>query len=129
VKIQHLRIARPTARLAEIAAFYQNVLAFERIAAFVDHEGFDGVMLGRSELAFHLEFTHERGTARTPAPSREHALVLYLEEGAWLAMRARIETLGIATVVSHNPYWDRHGMTIEDPDGNTIVLHRGVWKR
>ena len=127
MQIQHLRIARPTERLAELVAFYEKILGFEVIAEFVDHEGFDGVMLGRRDLGFHLEFTHERASVVAAVSFPEQLLVFYLEEPAWLDVRARLEAHGVRAVPSHNPYWDRHGITIEDPDGHGIVLHRGAW--
>jgi len=125
--IQHLRVARPTDRLGEIVAFYREFFEFEVVASFEDHEGFDGVMLGRPEDAFHLEFTHERGRTSPGAASHEHLLVLYLDEDAWHDVQLRLKSAEVPFVSSHNPYWDRHGVTIEDPDGNRIVLHRGPW--
>ena len=85
-------------------------------------------MLGRSGDAFHLEFTHERGARETAEPpSPEDLLVFYLDETEWLKARARLETFDVAPVRSHNAYWDRHGITVEDPDGFRVVLHRGPW--
>jgi hypothetical protein len=56
-------------------------------------------------------------------------LVFYLAgEEAWNAALARLAGAGVATVPAHNPYWDAHGVTIEDPDGYRIVLHRGPWR-
>jgi hypothetical protein len=34
----------------------------------------------------------------------------------------RLEDMGYHQVESENPYWDRGGVTIEDPDGWRIVL-------
>ncbi len=56
-----LRIARPTDRLQEIAALYCRGLGFERLGEFVDHLGFDGMMIGHPQHAYHLEFTQHRG--------------------------------------------------------------------
>ncbi len=123
--IQHLRLARPTDRLQEVVAFYTALFEFEIVGSFEDHEGFDGAMLGHPDSAFHFEFTHERGKRAEAVPSPEHLIVLYLEEAAWHEARERLRAHGVTPVVSHNPYWDRHGVTIEDPDGQRIVLHRG----
>jgi uncharacterized glyoxalase superfamily protein PhnB len=55
--------------------------------------------------------------------------VLYLEdEAAWDEALARLERAGVAPVRAHNPYWDVHGVTVEDPDGYRVVLHRGPWR-
>jgi hypothetical protein len=32
-------------------------------------------------------------------------------------------------VPSFNPYWDRDGVTFEDPDGYRIVLQKAAWTR
>lgn len=31
-------------------------------------------------------------------------------------------------VSSFNPYWDREGVTFEDPDGCRIVLRNAAWE-
>jgi hypothetical protein len=58
--VQHLRVARPTDRLPEVVAFYQELFEFEVLASFEDHEGVDGVVVGRRGSDFHLEFTRQR---------------------------------------------------------------------
>ncbi len=129
MRAQHLRVARPSDDLAALVAFYRDALGFELIASFEDHAGFDGVMLGHPDQPYHLEFTRERGAPAGRAPSAEHLLVFYLaDEAAWNEALARLERAGAAPVRSHNPYWDAHGVTVEDPDGYRIVLHRGAWR-
>jgi hypothetical protein len=51
--------------------------------------------------------------------------VLYLGDRA--AVDAALARLGAAPVPSANPYWDEHGVTIEDPDGFRVVLVAGNW--
>jgi catechol 2,3-dioxygenase-like lactoylglutathione lyase family enzyme len=128
VSIQHLRIARATNRLADVVAFYRDVFDFEVIGSFEDHEGFDGVMLGRPDDDFHFEFTHERGAASDLPESAENLIVFYVEDAQWDRLIARVNEGNLVAVPSYNPYWDRHGMTIEDPDGRRIVLHRRPWR-
>lgn len=53
--------------------------------------------------------------------------VLYSEESVWVDATARVRRLRVPVVESHNPYWDAHGITISDPDGYRVVLHRGSW--
>jgi hypothetical protein len=43
-----LRVARPTDNLDELVRFYRDGLGLEILFRFENHEGFDGVMLGRS---------------------------------------------------------------------------------
>ena len=42
---------------------------------------------------------------------------------------AKMKEAGFAPAASFNPYWDREGMTFEDPDGYRIVLQRAAWTR
>lgn len=119
----HLRIARPTDRLAEIERQYIEGLGFERLGGFADHAGFDGLMLGHAGAGYHLEFTQEAGVPTGGAPSAEHLLVFYLPDlSEWQAACARIATAGWQAVKAHNPYWDQHGATFADVDGYRVVL-------
>ncbi len=128
LKNMTLRIARPTDDLAALTEFYRDGLGFEELYRFVDHAGFDGVMLGHRGAPYHLEFTHRRGHAVGRAPNTEHLLVFYLpDRAAWTAAAARMRAHGLAPVASDNPYWDRHGVTFEDPDGYRVVLQNAAW--
>lgn len=125
-----LRVARPTDRLDEVVRFYRDGLGFDVIGGFQDHDGFDGVMLGHPGLMWHLEFTHHRGHRAGRAPTQDNLLVFYLpERGAWEAAVARMRAAGYDPVTSYNPYWDRQGMTFEDPDGYRVVLQNAAWER
>jgi catechol 2,3-dioxygenase-like lactoylglutathione lyase family enzyme len=123
-----LRVARSTNRMAEIKTFYAEGLGLAQLAAFEDHAGFDGIVLGAPHAPYHLEFTHERGGPAAPAAHSESLLVFYLPDAAeWQAAVDRLRALGVAPVPAHNPFWDAHGMTFEDPDGFRIVLQKSAW--
>ncbi|NVJ26926.1 MULTISPECIES: VOC family protein [Myxococcus] len=125
-----LRVARPTRSLTAVVRFYREGLGFELVGGFEDHAGFDGVMLGQVGTPYHLEFTVERGHEAPRAPSPEHLLVFYVPRRAeWEARVKRMEQAGFQPVRSHNPYWDVHGKTFEDPDGYRVVLYQGEWAR
>ena len=125
---QHLRIARPTDDLDALFAFYTEALGFEKLGEFRDHEGFDGVMLGHSEIPYHFEFTHAHGHKVGRAPTLENLLVFYFANySSWQEAVSRIEGFGASPVTSFNPFWDLHGQTYEDPDGYRIVLRNGPW--
>ncbi len=125
-----LRIARPTDRLEELAALYARALGFEELGRFVDHEGFDGILLGQRGAAYHLEFTTRRGYAAGGAPSDEHLLVFYEpEREAWKRACERMLSAGFRPVASCNPYWDVSGRSFEDPDGYRVVLQNAAWER
>ena len=124
----HLRIARPTDRLDEVVAFYISALGFIELGRFVDHDGFDGVMLGHRSAAYHLEFTHAHGHPAGAAPTKDNLLVFYLPLASdWNAVIQQIEDMGINPVASFNPYWDQNGKTYEDPDGYRIVIQHAEW--
>jgi hypothetical protein len=38
-----------------------------------------------------------------------------------------LRSAGHAPVAAFNPYWDRTGITFEDPDGYRVVLCRDGW--
>lgn len=49
------------------------------------------------------------------------------EEVEWKAAVARLEKAGYKAVKAFNPYWDRKGVTFEDPDGYRVVLQNASW--
>lgn len=123
-----LRIARPTDRLEEVVGFYRDGLGLEEIGSFVDHDGFDGVMLGAVGQPYHLELTRQRRHSAGGSPSPEHLLVFYLPDRAeWQSAVDRMERHGCVAIASHNPYWDRNGVTFADPDGYRVVLQNASW--
>lgn len=124
----HFRVARPTDRLEEIASLYERGLGFARLAEFADHEGFDGVVLGHAQLGYQIEFTAQRGHRVGQAPTRDNLLVFYFTDNeAWKGRCAQMEIAGFRKVASYNPYWDRQGVTFEDPDGYRVVLQNSLW--
>jgi catechol 2,3-dioxygenase-like lactoylglutathione lyase family enzyme len=123
-----LRVARPTDRLEEVAAFYRDGLGLTELGGFADHDGFDGVMLGAPGEAYHLELTRQRGHTVGRAPTQDHLLVFYLPDlDEWSAAVERMRKHGHRPVASYNPYWDRQGCTFEDPDGYRVVLQNAAW--
>lgn len=123
-----LRVARPSRSLHATAGFYTHALGLEVLARFTDHAGFDGVILGRPGWPYHLELTHQSEHAITPRPTAEDLLAIYLpDRDEWDAAIYRIRATGARPVPSHNPYWDQHGLTFEDPDGYRIVIANIAW--
>ncbi|HLA12678.1 MAG TPA: hypothetical protein VJ023_18985 [Pyrinomonadaceae bacterium] len=102
-----MRVARPTDKLALIKEMYMKGLGLSVLAEFVDHEGFDGVILGQSGNLYHLEFTSHRGHTAGKAPSKDHLWVFYVpDRREWQDSCARMLTAGFHQVPSDNPYWD-----------------------
>jgi catechol 2,3-dioxygenase-like lactoylglutathione lyase family enzyme len=126
--IPTLRVARPTDDLDALLPFYRDGLGFSVIGGFKDHDGFDGVILGLPGAPYHLEFTRYFGHPAGRAPTLDNLLVLYLpDRGDWEAAVGRMAAAGFAPVASFNPYWDRQGLTFEDPDGYRVVLQNAAW--
>jgi catechol 2,3-dioxygenase-like lactoylglutathione lyase family enzyme len=123
-----LRVARPSDDLDPLLKFYRDGLGFSLLYRFEDHDGFDGIMLGQEGAPYHFEFTRTRGHAAGRAPTMDNLVVFYLPDAsAWRAAVARMRAAGFAPVASFNPYWDRQGVTFEDPDGYRVVLQNAAW--
>lgn len=124
----HLRVARPTDDLAAVVRFYRDGLGLDVLSEFRDHDGFDGVMLGRPGAAYHLEFTRKVGHTAGRAPTADNLLVFYLpDHDTWAAAVTRLERHGYRPAAAFNPYWDLAGRTFEDPDGYRVVLQNAAW--
>lgn len=123
IAVAQVRVARPTDHLEDVVAFYRDGLGLPEIGRFVDHDGYDGVMLGLPDRTYHLEFTQHREGSPCPAPSRDNLLVFYIPDAAQLEqLRNRLTGLGHEPVMPENPYWLDKSLTFEDPDGWRIVL-------
>ena len=125
-----LRVARSSSDIDRLLRFYCDGLGFALLYRFEDHDGFDGIMLGGEGAPYHFEFTKKRGESRTGTPTEDDLLVFY-HPGAedWRAAVQRMRDAGFAPVRSFNPYWDRNGLTFEDPDGYRVVLQNSSWDR
>lgn len=124
----HLRIARPVSDLARAAELYARGLGLREVGRFVDHDGFDGVMLAHDGAGHHFEFTACRSHPVRPSPTPEDLVVFYLPQRAqWQQQCERMVEAGFRTVSSFNPYWDRHGRTFEDFDAYRVVLAHLRW--
>ena len=122
-----VRMARPTASLAECEKFYVTGLGMEKLGSFRGHDGFDGDMFGLPGTDWHLEFTMSDHPT-PPAPSEENLLVLYVPSADnYAQLVRRMKKCGFSPAVSLNPYWDRNGTTYMDPDGYRVVLSNQSW--
>ena len=123
-----LRIARPTDSLEDVVRFYTDGLGLTVLGSFEDHDGFDGVMIGGRGAPYHLEFTRKLGHVAGRAPTQDHLLVFYIPDASeWRTAVDRMQTAGHKPVPSFNPYWDRSGLTFQDPDGYRVVLQNAAW--
>jgi hypothetical protein len=125
-----LRIARPTNDIGMILQFYRDGVGLDLLGEFHDHDGFDGVMLGKANAPYHLEFTQLKGHVVARAPTQDNLLVFYLPDaGDYQRALARMKTQGFDAVPAFNPYWDLNGATFEDGEGYRVVFYKGIWPR
>ncbi len=123
-----LRIGRPVSDLKRSAAIYCKGLGLAELGRFENHDGFDGVMLGRPGWKWHFEFTYCRPHPVVPTPTPEDLVVLYVpDRGEWGRNCAAMLEAGFDDVAPYNPYWGIAGRTFQDPDGYRFVLQQGGW--
>lgn len=124
----HMRLARPVTDLARTRSMYCAGLDLCVLGSFEDHNGFDGVMLGRREWDCHFEFTFCRAHPIQPQSTPEDLVVLYIPVRAeWERACERALAAGFRSVASLNPYWDAHGRTFQDADTYRVVLQNAAW--
>jgi catechol 2,3-dioxygenase-like lactoylglutathione lyase family enzyme len=129
LRSSHLRVARPSRDLERTEAFWVRGLGLEVLyRAGPDAEGGHAlVMVGWPGAAWHLELVGDPDELTPPAPTEEDLLVLYLGAPVDDALVERLVTAGGRVVPARNPYWDRWGVTIADPDGYRLVLSHRTW--
>ncbi|MGI9523062.1 MAG: VOC family protein [Hyphomicrobiaceae bacterium] len=123
-----MRVARPTDNLLAIKRMYVEGLGLSVLGEFAEHDGFDGVILGFPNQAYHIEFTSRANHTFGFAPSADHLLVFYQEDDdAWKRLCAQMLSAGFVHVKSFNPYWDVCGITFADVDGYRVVIQNTAW--
>lgn len=126
-RFTQFRIARPTASISAIRAFYGiGGLNLPEVGSFENHSNYSGVMFGLPDRTYHLEFTEYTGPEPQhdlSPPSKDNLLVFFvpdLQERD--TMVERLLKVGGRVVEAENPYWRANGVTLEDPDGWRVVL-------
>lgn len=118
----HLRVARHTNNLEAIKSFYINILGFELLGSFENHDNYNGVFLGFPNADWHLEFT----TSDTKAIHQfeeDDILVLYPEtKNSYDLLLQNVENNNVTLVNPKNPYWIENGKMFLDPDGYRILI-------
>ena len=125
----HLRIARPSHDLHASERFWVDGLGLD-ILFRTGHSAEGGhalLMVGWPGAAWHLELVADPGDATPATPTEEDLLVLYLDGAIDDEVVSRLIEAGGTLVAARNPYWDRWGVTIADPDGYRLVLSTRSW--
>jgi catechol 2,3-dioxygenase-like lactoylglutathione lyase family enzyme len=117
------RIARPTAQLEQVTAFYRDGLGLPIIYCYEQDADFDGVIFGLPGRGHNLEITRHSGDGPCPLPAPDNLLVFYLpDKTIFLQVAERLGAMGYVPVAPRNPYWAEKGLTFADPDGWHIVI-------
>src|SRR4051794_2306847 len=110
------RVARPVRDLGRSAEFYGRLLGLPRRGGFTGHEGYDGAF-------FALPGGAELELTTGPGAAEDDLLVLYLPTPEQVRAHAdALQAAGVRPVPAANPYWNRWGRTLLDPDGYRVVL-------
>lgn len=117
-----LRVARHTDNLEKIKTFYSDVLGFELLGSFENHDNYDGIFIGKPNLDWHFEFTKSDKKANHYFDD-DDILVLYPETiFEYNNLINNIINNNISIITSSNPYWNTNGKMILDPDGFRIII-------
>jgi hypothetical protein len=117
-----LRVARHTNNLEKIENFYVNILGFERLGGFQNHNNYDGVFIGKSGLDWHFEFTQsQEKTIHTF--DEDDVIILYPKTvSEYNRFINKLLDNNISQITSKNPYWNQNGKMFLDPDDFRIVV-------
>lgn len=120
-----IRLARPSGDLVAAERFYVTGLGLQVLfrATAADPGEHDLLMVGWPAATWHLELV---AAPVRPAPNAEDLLVLYLAGPIDDSLVDRLCAAG-GRRVAQGPYWDRWGVTVEDPDGYRLVLSTRSW--
>ncbi|QZK90365.1 VOC family protein [Flavobacterium sp. CHNK8] len=117
-----LRVARHTNDLEKIKVFYLSILEFELLGSFKNHDFYDGIFIGNSNLDSHFEFTQSTDNAKHQF-DEDDIIVLYPETiSHYNSILNKVLESNISIITSKNPYWNTNGKMFLDPDGYRIII-------
>lgn len=125
----HLRIARPCRDLGRAERFWVEGLGLQVLyRTGADAEGGHTLLiLGWPEATWHLELVGDPDGETPPSPTHEDLMVLYVGGPIDDEAVERLVSDGGERAPARNPYWDRWGVTVVDPDGYRLVLSHRSW--
>lgn len=125
----HVRLARPSRSLAAAERFWVSGVGLDVLwrTESVDPGEHELLMVGAPGGAWHIELVADQAALAANPPGPEDLLVIYRGEPVAEEDLRRLTAAGGRRVPSRNPYWDTHGVTIQDPDGHLVVLSHRMW--
>ena len=137
----HIRIARPSKDLTAAEHFWTQGLGMDVLFRTEappagrdpdddgsgDGERYALLMTGWRDAGWHLELALDPRSPVAPRPTDEDLLVIYLDGPVPDSLVERLERCGGTRVPARNPYWERWGVTVQDPDGYRLVLSTRGW--
>ncbi|WP_395044361.1 VOC family protein [Flavobacterium sp.] len=120
------RYARHTNNLENLKSFYTNVLGLELLGGFENHNGYDGVFIGKPDENWHLEFTQSNKIVNHTF-DEDDVLVFYPNSKLeYELLLEKIHKYSIEFIKAKNPFWNdpevSGGKMFLDPDGYRIVI-------
>ena len=92
--VPYLRIGRPSRDPDAAALRYCTAFALEELARFEDHEGFDGVIIGKRGAGYQLEFTRCRHHEVVPASTAAAAAGVFFRQGVCACVESVVVFFG-----------------------------------
>ena len=119
-----MRVARPTNDIEQVVIFWSQVVGLKVLSRFVNHDGYDGAILGYPYTGWELEVTHHSSGMPLPAPTDEDIIALYLNRDEADKIIDRLCRAGHPQMKHPNPYWQAMGASVHtDPDGYTLIVY------
>lgn len=116
------RFARHTNNLEPLKSFYCNVLGLEILGGFENHDGYDGVFIGKVDENWHLEFTKSSEIVEFNF-AEEDILVFYPNSKLeYELLLEKLKHYSVELIKAKNPYWNENGISFLDPDGYRIAI-------
>jgi hypothetical protein len=116
------RFARHTNNLEQLKSFYIDILGLELLGGFENHNGYDGVFIGKPNENWYLEFTKSDEIV-TFNFGEEDILVFYPNTKLEFELiQDKLKTNKMEFIKAKNSYWNENGKMILDPDGYRVVI-------
>jgi len=117
-----IKLSRRTGNLFKIIDFYGRVLGLELLSEFTERAGYKGVCMGKPGGNWCLQFV--KADIAPDYPADEGALlILYAEtELEFTLLKQKLIAEKVFFVKPTNSTLPNKGITVEDPDGNRVML-------